>query len=160
MVCTSVLRLERHLNTLEVKDTLTSSDLLAAKCLLEYVQTFDVEFKEYHCAMIDLVKDHKHVIGEEQAVVDNHEHKFAEIIERMQGLWPEAKAAIFVVLSTGHSHQLRRSINNMEMNLRLVKGKVDPLTPGLSLDSYLLLQLAEQIGSIKLHLSDVHVCNP
>ena len=90
--------------------------------------------------MIDLVKDDKQVLGEEQAVMDDYEDKYAEVIERVLGFWPEVKAAIFVVLSTSHSYQLCRQINNMDRNLRLVKGKIDPLTPGPGLDSYLLLQ--------------------
>ena len=40
----------------------------------------------------------------------------------------------------------------MESNLHLVKEEVDPFTPGPGLDSCLLVQLEEQVGSIKKDL--------
>ena len=43
----------------------------------------------------------------------------------------------------------------MESNLHLVKEEVESLTPGSSLDSCLLLQLEEQVGSIRTDLSDI-----
>ena len=46
--------------------------------------------------MIDLVRDDEHVLDEEQAVVDDHEDKVTEIIERLQLLHPESKAALSV----------------------------------------------------------------
>ena len=58
----SVTRLERHLNTLEDKDILSSSDVLAIECLLEKVEALDVEYKEHHYAGINLVGDDEHVI--------------------------------------------------------------------------------------------------
>ena len=94
---------------MEARDTLTSSDLLAVERLFKKVEALDVEFKEHHYAVIDLVGDHK--------------DKVAEItcIEHLQELWPEAKVALSVAHSTGLLHHLRRRINDVESNLRLVK---------------------------------------
>ena len=58
--------------------------------------------------------------------MDNHKDKVAEIIERLQELQPEAKAALSVTHSTEPLHHLCRRLNDMERNLRLVKGKIDP----------------------------------
>ena len=46
--------------------------------------------------MIDLEGDDELVLDEEQAIVDNHEDKVAEIIERLQLVPPESKAAPWV----------------------------------------------------------------
>ena len=43
----------------------------------------------------------------------------------------------------------------MKRNLCLVKAKISPLTPGPSLDCFLILQLEEQGGSIKIDLSEI-----
>ena len=115
----------------------------------------DVDFKEHHYAVIDLVGDDEQKLDEEQAVMGNHEDKVAEITECLQQLWPESKAASSAAHSMGHSHYLRRQLNNMERNLHLVKGKIDPLISGPGLDTSFLLQLEEQVGSIKINLLDV-----
>ena len=155
MVYVSVTCLERHLNTLEAKDTQTSSDLLAVERLLKKIEALDVEFKEHHYAVIDLVEDHEQVLDDEQAIMNDYEEKVAEIIECLQELRPEAKAALSVAHSTEPLHHLRKRVNDVERNLRLVKGKINLSTPAPGLKSCLLLQLEEQVGSIKLDLSDV-----
>ena len=153
MVRTSVTHREGCLNTLEAKDPLTSSDLLAIEGLLKNVQALDVECKEHPYAVIDLVRDDEQVLDKEQAVMDDHKDKVAEIIEGLQELRPKAKAALSVAHSTGHLHHLCTRLNNMEWNLCLVRGKMNTLIPGPDLDSCLLLQ--EQVSSIQLDLSDI-----
>ena len=81
VVHTSVTHLECGLNTLEAKDTLTSSDLLIVERLFKKVDALDVECKEHHCAVIDLIGDDEQILDEEQAVMDDHEDKVAEITE-------------------------------------------------------------------------------
>ena len=146
------MQLHVRLNTLEAKYTLTSSDLLAIECLLKKVEALDVDFKQHHYSVIDLVGDDEQVSAKEQAIMDDHEDKVAEIVEHLQKLWPEPKAAISVAHSMGHLHYLFRRINDVERNLHLVKGKTDPLTLCPNLDSCLVLQLEEEVGSIKLDL--------
>ena len=74
----------------------------------------------------------------------------------MSGTIPTlVKGGIISSAFHGHSHHLRRRLNEVEKKLRLVKGKIDPLTPGPSLHSWLLLQLEEQVDSIKIDLSDI-----
>ena len=85
--------------------------------------------------MIDLVGDDEHVLAKGQAVMDDHEDKVAEIMQRLQELLPEAKAALSVAHSTDPSYQLHRRLNDMERKLRLVEGKIDPLIPGFGLGS-------------------------
>ena len=86
--------------------------------------------------------------------MDDHSYKVAEIMEHLQQLQPESMAAS-AAHSTGHSHHLHRRLNDMERNLHLVKGKINFLILDPGLDSCLLLQLEEQVSSIKLELSDV-----
>ena len=155
VVQASITHLICPLNILKIKDTIRSSDLLTFDSLINKVDALDIEFKEHHSVVIDLVGDDEPVLDEEQTVMDDHEHNVAQIIEWLQQVRPEAKAALSAALSMGHLHYLCRWLNDVERNLLLVKGKIDPLITGSSLDTCLLLQLEEQVGCIKLDLSDV-----
>ena len=103
-----------HLTILEAKDSLTSGDLLTVHCLLKKVEALDIEFKENHYAVIDLVEDDEQILNEQQAVIDNHEDKVAEITECLQQLRLESKAASAAAHSRGHTHHLCRWLNDME----------------------------------------------
>ena len=105
--------------------------------------------------VIDLVGDDEQVLDEKQAVMDNHEDKFAEIIERLQQLQPELKAAPSVAHPTSHSHHLRKRLNLIEMILCSVKDKIKGLTCRPNVDSCLLRQLIEQVGILTQDLSDL-----
>ena len=52
------------------------------------------EFKEHHDTVIDLIGDEQQKLDEEQALMDDHEDKVADITVRVQQLWPETKAAL------------------------------------------------------------------
>ena len=118
----SVTRLECCLNTLEAKDTLTSSDLVV-KRRLEKVETLDIEFEGHHYAVIYLVGDDEHVLHQEQAVMDDHEDKFAEIIECLQLLCPESKAAPSVTHPTS-PHLLGKRLNHVGTIVHSVKDEI------------------------------------
>ena len=149
------MSLEGHLNISEAKDTLTSSDRLAVQPLLKKGETLDVEFKEHYYAMIDLASDDEQVLDERTSHHGRSWNKLAEIIEHLQELQPVAKAAVSVAHSTDLLHHLRRQLNDVQSNVHLVKEELDALKPGPCLDSCLLLQLEEQVGSIRIDLSDV-----
>ena len=61
----SVTRLERRLNTLEAKNALTSSDLLAVERLLKKEEALDIELKEHRYTVIDLAAHDEHVLDKE-----------------------------------------------------------------------------------------------
>ena len=84
--------------------TLTSSDLLTVECLSNEIEFLDAELKEHHYTVIDLVDEKK--LDEEQAVMDDHKDKVADITECLHQLWPESKVASSAVHSMGHSHHL------------------------------------------------------
>ena len=50
--------------------------------------------------MIDLAGDGEQKLDEDQAVMDDHEDKVAEITVRLQQLQPDSKAVLLVVHST------------------------------------------------------------
>ena len=107
-----------------------------------------MEFKEHHYAVINLVGDDEQILVEEQAILDNQTVKVAEITECLHQLWPESKAESSAAHSTGHLHHLRRQLNDVERNVHLVKGKIDPLIPSPNLDSCLLLQIEKQVTKV------------
>ena len=86
--------------------TLTSSDLLTVERLSNKIKVLDAELKDHHYTVIDLVGDDEQKLDEEQAVMDDHKDKVAEITEHLQQLRPESKAASSAVHSMGHYHHL------------------------------------------------------
>ena len=90
--------------------------------------SLDIEFKEYHYTVIDLVGGAEQILDEEQAVMDDHEDKVAEITERLQQLRPELKAAPSVAHLTTHSHHLRKRLNHVERIVRSVGSCVQSRT--------------------------------
>ena len=125
----SVTRLEDHLAALEAKDTPTSSDCLTLGHLSRKIEALDAEFKEHHYSVIDLVGVDKQKLGEEQALMDNHEDKVAEIVLRLQQLWPDSKAALLAMHSMEQCIHLGKQLCCMEISLRTVNEAVEPLAP-------------------------------
>ena len=85
--------------------------------------------------------------------MDNREDKIAVLVKCIQELGVESP--LTTCLSTPEakaSHDLRTWVNNVESNLHLAKEEVEPLTPSPGLDRCLLLQLKEQVGSIRTDL--------
>ena len=60
---------------------------------LNKIEVLDAEFKEHHYTVINLVGDDEQKLDEEQAVMDDHKDRVAEITERLQQLRPESKVA-------------------------------------------------------------------
>ena len=97
-------------------------------------------------------------MAEEQTIMNNQKDKIAELVEHLQVLGPESPFT--ATLSTPEvkpSNHLCRRLNNVERNVHSVKEEINSLTPGPGLDRCLLQQLEEQVGSIMIDLSDVHV---
>ena len=119
---------------MEAKDTLTSSTCLTVECLSNEIEALDAEFKEHHYAVIDLVRDDKQKLDEEQAVMNNHKDKVPKIVVRLQQLRPESKAASLAVHSTEQCIHLGKRLCCVENSLMTVNEAVEPLAtrPGLN----------------------------
>ena len=66
--------------------------------------------------MINLVGEDEQKLDEEQAVTDDHEDKFAEIIKRLQQLRPESKAASLAAHSTDQCVHRGKPLCQMEIS--------------------------------------------
>ena len=86
MICTSVMHLKDRVTILKAMETLTSCDCSTVECLLKKVEALDAEFKQHHYTVIDHVGDSGQKFYVNQAVMDNHENKVAEITECLQQL--------------------------------------------------------------------------
>ena len=149
------MHLEVCLIVSEVKDTLTGSDLLTAEHFFERVETLDAEFKQYHHTVIHPVGNEEKILDEEQATMDNQEDKVGVITECLYQFQPVSKAASLVAQSMSHSNHLQKRPNHLERITCSVKDEIKGLTLRPDLDSCLLLQLEEQVSSIKLDVAEV-----
>ena len=149
------MHLEEHLNTLEAKDTLTGRDRLTVERLSKKIEALDVDFKEHHYAVIDLVGDDEQKLDEEQALMDDNEDKVAEIVVCLQQLQTDSKVASLTVHSMHKCVHLGKWLCRMEIGLRKFNGAVEPLVPGPGLDNCLTQQFEEHITSLKAKLEDI-----
>ena len=83
MAFSSITRLEKHVVNLEEKDKLMHKNLVAIKGFIKRLESLDAGFKEHHCNVIDLVEEDKGVLMEEQAKLDDHEDKVADLMSRL-----------------------------------------------------------------------------
>ena len=60
---------------------LTNTDRVTIQQLLKRLDTLDGKFKTHHFAVIDLVEEE--TLGEEQAVLDDHDDKLLLLTERL-----------------------------------------------------------------------------
>ena len=58
---------------------------------IDKIEALYAEFEEYHHAVINLVGDDEQKLYEEQALMDDHKHKVAEIVLRLQQVRPDSK---------------------------------------------------------------------
>ena len=79
MAFSSITRLEKQVVDPEEKKKLTHKDLVAIKGFIKRVESLDNDFKEYHCNVIDLVEEDEGVLMEEQAKLDDHKDKVADL---------------------------------------------------------------------------------
>ena len=89
MALSSITRLEKHVLDLEEKDQLTHKDLVAIKGFIKRLESLDAEFKTYHCKIVDMVEEDEDVLMEEQAKLDDHEDKIADLMSRLLELGVE-----------------------------------------------------------------------
>ena len=100
------------------------------------LDALDAEFKERHYAVIDHVEDDEQKLDEEQAVMDAHKAKAAEIMQCLQQLRPESKPASLAVHSTKQVMHLGKRLCRVEISLMTVNETVEPLPLALIIAYY------------------------
>ena len=91
MVGTFLTCFENCITTFEAKEKLTNTDRATVQWLLKKLYTLDAEFKTHHFAIVDLIKEE--TLGEEQAMLDDHDDKVLLLTERLQRLVGDTGAA-------------------------------------------------------------------
>ena len=100
-------------------------------------------------------------LEQEEAQLDEHEDKTANMIDRL--IWLShtkplpTVVALPMSLETGvePSRFLRRRLDHMEITLRSINLTVESLTSGPDLDTCLVWQLEKQVGRISVEHSDL-----
>ena len=106
-------------------------------------------------------EEDEETLKQEQAVLDDHDDRMNEIMDRLTQLGNTKSTPIVVALpmsletAAEPSQLLRRRLNQMESTLRLIKSTVESLTHGPDLDTSLVWQLEEQVGRINAEHSDL-----
>ena len=139
MVCASVTCFEDRVATIEANEKLTITDRATVQRLLKRLDTLDSEFKTHHFAVVDLVEEE--TLGEEQAVLDDHDDKVLLLTERLQRLVGGTGAVIPPRSTKDPSQLLCRRLCDLESSLRSINLTVESLTSGPDLDACLVQHL-------------------
>ena len=102
VVRASISRVEDRVLGLETKQQLSHSDRLTVQCFSKRNEELPTEFREYHYAVVDRTEQ-QDSLEEEQAIVEDHEDKIAELVECIQEL--EVESPLTVHLSTPEAKQ-------------------------------------------------------
>ena len=81
----SITKLADRVRDLERKADLSATEVLAARQSVERLKELNEDFKQYHFAVVDLVDD-EGVEEAEQAVLDEHDDRVANLTDRLQAL--------------------------------------------------------------------------
>ena len=153
MVNTFVTRLDNHVATLEARQKLTNPDCATIHLLLKRSETLDGKFKTHHFIVVDFIDEE--TLGEEQAVLDNHDNKILLLTQGLQCLMGDTGAVTPPKSATEPYQFLGRRLCHLEKTPRSINLTVEPLAPGPYLDNCLVRQLEKQVGRLRTELSDI-----
>ena len=142
------MKLESRVNGFEAREDISNSNSLAIQLLIKKFEMLDAEFHQYHFAIIDLLEDEVN-LEEEQAVLDNHNEKITDLMERLQHLALKSEVDQYLSTTTDPSQPLRKQLHRTERRARMVQTTMESLTPGPDLDQWSVRQLEEEIGILK-----------
>ena len=70
---------------MEQNETVTEKVKITVSKMAKQLDALSAQCKTYHCAIVDQIEDHNKLI-EEQAIIDDHEDKVGELMERLEDL--------------------------------------------------------------------------
>ena len=94
MVEASITRLKNRVDVYESKEELAHADHLPIQRLIKKFETLDADLRQYHYTIMEL-QQNKADVKEEQAVMDDHDEKVTDVINRLQQLVLKAKRRSF-----------------------------------------------------------------
>ena len=104
----------------------------AIQQLLQKLESLDTDFKSYHFTILDLIEEQE-VLENEQATLDEHDDRIAKITNHIQKLLLEPSAK--PLLEAEKHQQIHNWMDYLKRKLRIVSQAIEPMVPGLELDS-------------------------
>ena len=149
----SIAHLEQKLTHLELKEELNSSYLSALQRMKVELNSLDTKFRNYHFVIVDIAEENAQEA--EQAVLDEHDDRTADIIARIEDLFtlPKVKPTVPNIDSCSAFHKRMQRVRN---NIRLVADEVLPMKSGHKVDDVCLIQQPErQITKFEADLNEI-----
>ena len=120
-----ITHLETQISKMEIKSEITHSDSVIIQGQTEKLKSLDSDFKRHHYTMIELVDEEDlETLDQEQAVLDDHDNKIANMMDRLIRLSHTKPSLTIAALpmsletSAEPSQFLRRRLDHMESTLR------------------------------------------
>ena len=86
--------------------------------LVNKVKTLDYEFSEYHYTIMEL-QENKAGVDEQQAMLDDHDEKVSDLIDRLQHLVSEPKEGRSPSAIADPSRPLHVQLDTIEKQIRM-----------------------------------------
>ena len=153
MVRASITKLESRVAALESKTPLNQTDLLALQRLSQKLEALDAEHRSHHLALIDVIEDD--ALEAEQRVLDEHDDRATDLSTRIRRLLDPPAEPRPAPAHVSASQLLQRRLKRAESNTTLIAGAAKESCAKPEVDFCLLRQYEEQLGGIKLELSDI-----
>ena len=126
MALSSITHLQKHVVDLEEKDKLMHKDLVAIKGFIKRLESLDTDFKVYHRNIIDLVEEDEGVLMVEQAKLDDHEDKVANLMSHLLELGIEEEKVPMPSVAAP-SKPFEKRLGSLATKLRSIDERVDSL---------------------------------
>ena len=119
---TSITRFEERILKFEEKAELKATDQASVQCMVKRLEDLDADFKQHHMALIETIEDEEK-LTEEQAILDVHDDKISEFMDRLHCLIEENKLEEAKLTASPSkpdlSRQFRKRLRCVEDDMRL-----------------------------------------
>ena len=137
---------------MERRAPLSPTDEIVAKRMKQKTYDLDKDYREYHYSILDLMEEEEGFDGE-QVILDEHEEKISNILDRLYVLLNPTKPTTGV-FDDPH-HHIDKRLSHVDNGLARISDELRVVKPGPDMDRCLLEQLKEQLSGLKLELFDV-----
>ena len=127
----SITRFEECIVKFEDKIELKASDHTSIQCMVKRLENMDADFKQHHMALIETIgKEDK--LAEEQSVLDDHDDKMSNFMDRLLCLIEENKVEEVKPTASSSkpdlSRQFSKRLRCVEQDVRSVNTAIESNT--------------------------------
>ena len=154
----SITRLEERILKFEEKVELKAIDQASVQRMIKRPEGLDSDFKQHHMLLIETIEEEEK-LREEQAILDEHDHKVSEFMDRLHCLIEENKLEEVKLTASPLKPELSRKLSKrlrcVEDDMWSVSTAIESISTSEVQDHCLLRRYAAKVNSLKVDLQDI-----